>query len=140
MDATLDYTTRCFPQEPTAWSRGGVSEKMAQFEALDSPWMSASQIAGQLDVPARTLHYWIHRERALIESSSWPNNVAKFLETPDGLDFLHRLFTAAHLVFVQANDCGLRNLSWFLQLSGLDEFIAPSYGASKSWPRRWSPC
>jgi hypothetical protein len=131
MDATLDYTTRCFPQEPTAWSRGGVAEKMAQFEALDSPWTSQHQIAGQLDVPARTLHYWIHRERALIESSSWPNNVAKFLETPDGLDLLHRLFTAAHLVFVQANDCGLRNLSWFLQLSGLDEFIAPSYGAQQ---------
>jgi hypothetical protein len=104
---------------------------MAQFEALDSPWISASQIASQLDVPARTLHYWIHRERALIENSSWPNNVAKFLETPDGLDLLHRLFTAAHLVFVQGNDCGLRNLSWFLQLSGLDEFIAPSYGAQQ---------
>jgi hypothetical protein len=104
---------------------------MAQFEALDSPWTSEHQIASQLDVPARTLHYWVHRERVLIENSAWPNNVAKFLETPDGLDLLHRLFTAAHLVFVQANDCGLRNLSWFLQLSGLDEFIAPSYGAQQ---------
>ena len=65
-------------------------------------------------------------------NSSWPEGVARFLETPDGLDFLHRLFTAAHLVFLQANDCGLRNLSWFLHLSGLDEFIAPSYGAQQA--------
>ena len=131
MDATLDCTVRCYPEEPAVWSRRGVAEKMAQFETLDSPWTSPRQIAGHLDVPARTLHYWIHRERALIENCSWPKNVARFLETPDGLDFLHRLFTAAHLVFVQANDCGLRNLSWFLQLSGLDEFIAPSYGAQQ---------
>jgi hypothetical protein len=58
--------------------------------------------------------------------------VARLLETPEGLDFLHQLFTAAHLVFVQASDCGLRNLGWFLQLSGLDEFIAPSYGAQQA--------
>jgi hypothetical protein len=58
--------------------------------------------------------------------------VAHFLETPGGLGFLHRVFAAAHLVFVQANDCGLRNLSWFLRLSGLDEFIAPSYGSQQA--------
>lgn len=132
MDATLDCTARCCPQEPPTRSRRGVAQKMAQFQTLDSPWTSARQIAGQLDLPARTLYYWIHRERALIENSSWPKSVAQFLETPAGLDFLHRLFTAAHLVFVQANDCGLRNLSWFLQLSGLAEFIAPSYGAQQA--------
>jgi hypothetical protein len=58
--------------------------------------------------------------------------VTRFLETPEGLDLLHRLFTAAHLVFVQASDCGLRNLGWFLKLSGLDTFIAPSYGAQQA--------
>jgi len=132
MDATLDCTARCCPWEPPAWSRRGVAEKIAQFNTLDSPWTSARQIAGQLHVPVRTLHHWIHREWALIENSSWPKRVARFLETPEGLDFLHRLLTAAHLVFVEANDCGLRNLSWFLELSGLDEFIAPSYGAQRA--------
>jgi hypothetical protein len=42
------------------------------------------------------------------------------------------LLTAAHLVFVQANDCGIRSLCWFLQLSQLDEFIASSYGAQQT--------
>jgi hypothetical protein len=132
MDATLDCIAQCCPLEPPTRSRWGVAEKLAQFDTLDSPWTSSRQIAGQLKVPARTLHHWVQRERALIENSSWPKPVARFLETPEGLDFLHRLFTAAHLVFVEANDCGLRNLSWFWHLSGLDEFIAPSYGAQQA--------
>lgn len=132
MDAALDCTVSASLRESSTWPRRGVAVKMAQFEVLDSPWTSCRQIADQLDVPPRTLHYWVHRERALIGSSSWPKGVAHFLETPGGLDLLHRVFTAAHLVFVQANDCGLRNLSWFLHLSGLDEFIAPSYGAQQA--------
>jgi hypothetical protein len=132
MSAAIDCTARCCRKEPSAHSRRGVAEKIAQFDTLDSPWISRRRIAGQLEVPARTLHHWVHRERTLIANSSWPKGVARFLETPEGLDFLHRLFTAAHLVFVQASDCGLRNLSWFLYLSGLDEFIAPSYGAQQA--------
>jgi Family of unknown function (DUF6399) len=132
MSAVLDYTVPACPQESPTWSRRGVAEKMALFETLDSPWTSCRQIAGQLEVPPRTLHYWVRREWALIENSSWPQPVARFLETPAGLDFLHRLFTAAHLVFGQASDCGLRNLGWFFKLSGLDTFIASSYGAQQA--------
>jgi hypothetical protein len=67
-----------------------------------------------------------------IANSCWPPQVVRFLESPDGLAFLHQLLAAAHLVFVQANDCGIRNLCWFLKISGLDEFIAPSYGAQQA--------
>ena len=80
----------------------------------------------------RTLHHWVQRQRELIEDSPWPAPAARFLETPAGLDLLHRVFTAAHLVFGQASDGGLRNLGWFLKLSGLDAFIAPSYGAQQA--------
>jgi len=131
MDAVFDCTGAGSGQESRTWSRRGVAEKMAGFKALDSPWSSCQQIAAQLKVPPRTLRYWVHRDWALSQRTSWPKSVVHFLETPEGVDFLHRLFTAAHLVFVQANDCGLRNLSWFLDLSGLDEFIAPSYGAQQ---------
>jgi len=109
-----------------------MAEILVQFDTLDSPWTSCRRIAGQLDVPTRTLHRWVRRERTLIETSPWPESVTRFLETPEGLDFLHRLFTAAHLVFVQASNCGLRNLGWFFRLSGLDAFIAPSYGAQQA--------
>jgi hypothetical protein len=131
MGTALDCTVECCPKESPALSRRGVAEKIVQFDTLDSPWTSCRRIAGQLDVPARTLHYWVRRERTLVEHSSWPKPVARFLETPEGLDLLHRLFTAALLVFVEANDCGLRNLCWFLRLSGLGEFIAPSYGSQR---------
>ena len=132
MSATLDCTARCCPKELLAPSRREVAEKIAQFNALDSPWASCRRIAGQLDVPPRTLYHWVRREQTLIENSSWPEPVTRFLETPEGLEFLHRLFTASHLVFVQAGDCGLRNLDWFLKLSGLDAFIASSYGAQQA--------
>ncbi len=132
MSATLDCTARCRPKNSTAPSRREVAEIIVQFDTLDSPWTSCRRIAGQLDVPARTLHHWVRRERTLIKNSPFPKSVTRFLETPEGLDFLHRLFTAAQLVFVQASDCGLRNLGWFLQLSGLDAFIAPSYGAQQA--------
>ena len=131
MSAAFDCTARCCPKESPAKSRRGVAEKIVQFHTLDSPWTSRRRIAGQLDVPVRTYH-WVRRKRTLIARSSWPKRVARFLETPEGLDFLHRLFAAALLVFVEANDCGLRNLSWFLELSGLDEFIAPSYGTQQA--------
>jgi hypothetical protein len=49
------------------------------------------------------------------------------------LEFLHGLWVALHLVFVQANDAGLRNISWFLRLSGLDEFLPASYGRQQSF-------
>jgi hypothetical protein len=132
MSATVDCIEQDCPGESAALSRREVAEFVVQFDSLDSPWTSCRQIASQLNVPARTLYHWVQRERRLIRNSPWPEAVTRFLETPEGLDLLHRVFTALHLVFVQASDCGLRNLRWFLQLSNLDTFIAPSYGAQQA--------
>jgi len=132
MDATVkDTSGRPFQEHPFP-SRRGIAEILSRFEQLDSPWTSHRQIAGQLHVPCSTLYHWIDRHQAVMGGTSWPPNAAHFFESPDGVDFLHRLLTAAHLVFVQANDCGIRNLGYFLELSGLDEFIAPSYGAQRA--------
>lgn len=132
MDATLDCTMRPRRTKPTLRSRRHVAEKVAQCKALDSSRTSCRRIAGQLGVPARTLSHWVRRQRTRIANSSCPEPVAEFLESPEGLGFLHQLLTAAHLVFVQASDCGLRNLSRFLRLSGLDDFVASSYGAQQA--------
>jgi hypothetical protein len=132
MSATLDCTPRGCPAKPSTSSCRRAAEKTAQFDTLDSPWTSCRQIAGQLDVPARTLHHWVRQRQRRIENSPWPQPVAEFLETPEGLDFLHQLLVAAHVVFVQASDCGLRNLCWFLKLLGLDAFLASSYGAQQA--------
>jgi hypothetical protein len=131
VDAIADCTDRHSPKERTPWSRRMIAEKLADYHRRDSPWISSRQIAQQIDVPDRTLHHWVGRQRTLLQNSFWPHDTTQFFESPQGLDLLHRLVTAAHLVFVQANDCGLRNLGWFLQLSGLDQFVAPSYGAQQ---------
>ena len=54
-----------------------------------------------------------------------------FFESPLGLAFLHRLLCALHLVVGQANDGGIRNICWLLELCQLDRFIAVSYGAQQ---------
>jgi len=106
--------------------------KMEEFWQLDSASTSCCQIAGQIGVPARTLSHWVGRHRRLARQGPWAEDVVRFLESPHGLEFLHQVWTALHLVFVQANDSGIRSATWFLQLSGLDQFIAPSYGAQQA--------
>jgi hypothetical protein len=132
MDASIDCTARASQQKWPVQSRRGVAEKLGQFKRLDTPYTSRREIAKEINVPERTLSHWISRNRAAIRNSSGPRNVVRFFETPEGVDFLHRVLTAAHLVFVEANDCGIRNLCFFLELSGLDEFIAASYGAQQT--------
>ncbi len=63
-----------------------------------------------------------------MKDSRWPGQTVRFLESPTGLSVLHRTLTDAHLILVQPSDGGIRNLCAFLKLSGLDEFIASSYG------------
>ncbi len=41
------------------------------------------------------------------------------------------MLVALHLVFRHAHDSGIRSISWFLELSQLDRFIAPSYGSQQ---------
>ncbi len=54
-----------------------------------------------------------------------------FFESPQGLEFLHRFLCALHLVVGQANDGGIRNICWLLELCHLNQFIAVSYGAQQ---------
>jgi hypothetical protein len=132
MDATVDYTNPITEAEPATWPRIVVAEKLAEFDRLDSPWTSRRQIAAQINVPARTLHHWVGQKRASLRNSSWSPSVHQFFYSPDGLGVLHRLSTAVNLVFLQGNDCGIRSVCSFLELSGLGEFIAPSYGAQQA--------
>jgi hypothetical protein len=48
-----------------------------------------------------------------------------------GLAFLHRLVVAVHLVCVAVGTCGRRLVCLWLNLTGLDRFVAASYGAQQ---------
>src|SRR5437588_2926432 len=47
------------------------------------------------------------------------------------LPFLHRIVIAFHLVCVEVGACGIRLVCLFLNLTGLDRFVAASYGAQQ---------
>ena len=56
-------------------------------------------------------------------------HVAAFFRSGPGLAFLHQLVMAFHLVCVEVGACGIRLACLFLNLTGLDRFVAASYGA-----------
>lgn len=132
MDTTAHFTLVVSREEQAVSPRLVAAQAVEQFERLDSPRISRSEIARILQVPDSTLRHWIRTRRLRMRDSQWPPQSVQFLESSEGLALLRRLLTAAHLIFGQHNDCGIRNLCAFLELSGLDEFIACSYGAQQA--------
>jgi hypothetical protein len=57
--------------------------------------------------------------------------VAQFFQSGPGLAFLHRLVLALHLVCVEVGACGIRLVCLLLDLTGLNRFVAASYGAQQ---------
>ena len=119
-----------------------ISPRLRQVQILERAeqfgfwWHSRRQVAQQLGVPDSSFRYCLRTHDHRCQESRGPAALVRFLETPEGLAFLHRLLAAVHLVFVQANDCGLRNVGWFLRLTGLDEFLPSSYGAQQAFARQ----
>lgn len=81
-------------------------------------------MAEYLDIPSSTLQYWQQRKERI---DAAPEVVA-FFESPPGVIFLHRLVLAAHFVMTLLGPCGIRLVGRFLELAGLDRFVAASYG------------
>jgi len=128
----VDFTDQHTDREQPASQRMTVAEILDQFDARDLPWTSRSQIARELDVPNSTLQAWLRQRRARLANRGHPREVVQFFENSAGLAFLHQLLTAGQLIFVQGSNCGLRNFCQFLELSGLKEFVAASYGAQQA--------
>lgn len=97
-----------------------------EFEQTLQEHASASQrqLAEQLAVPRSTLQHWLTRQEA---SDASPAVVA-FFESPDGVAFLHRLVLAAHFVMTLLGPCGIRLVCVLRERTGLDRFVAASYG------------
>ena len=91
---------------------------------LEPDFTSHRQLAAYLDIPSSTLQYWQQRKERI---DAAPEVVA-FFESPAGVAFLHRLVLAAHFVMTLLGPCGVRLVCRFLELTGLDRFVAASYG------------
>jgi len=107
------------------WSRDQVAEKMNEFEQAPPRPFSQRWMAKKLGVPRTTLQHWLKRQASI---NAAPEVVA-FFESPAGVALLQRLVLAAHLVMTLLGPCGIRMVCLFLKLSGLDQFVAASYGA-----------
>jgi len=105
------------------------AEKIAEFEAMlgDEKGKSQRAIADELEIPRSTLQRWLAR-KARIDTE--PEMVA-FFESEVGIAFLHRLIVAVHFVLTLMSPSGVRMVSLFLELSGLDQFVAASYGVQR---------
>src|SRR5215468_5446842 len=114
------------------WDRLERADLFEQYRALRTQGLSERQAAKELKVPRTTLQAW----RIWHDSLDICAHVAEFFQSGPGLAFLHRLVIAFHLVCVEVGACGIRLVCLFLHLTGLDRFVAASYGAQQQVNRQ----
>lgn len=123
----VDATPAEVQTQQARWARTDAAQQLELFEVMASQGNSQRDFSRQSGTPRTTLQGWLARKRRL---ELLPEEV-RFLETPAGLVFAHRVVEAARLVFTQVGPCGIRSMSQFLELSQLEQVIASSYGAQQ---------
>ena len=131
MSTVIDFPYRnnfdCHSDRHQLWDRLERADLFEHYLDLQAQGVSQRQAAKQLQVPRTTLQAW----------QSWRDtldicpHVAQFFQSGPGLAFLHRLVLALHLVCVEVGACGIRLVCLLLNLTGLDRFVAASYGAQQ---------
>jgi hypothetical protein len=114
------------------WDRFERAELFEQYRELRIQGVSERQAAKDLKVPRTTLQAW----RLWHDTLDICPHVAEFFGSGPGLAFLHRLVMAFHLVGLEVGACGIRLACLFLQLTGLNRFVAASYGAQQEVNRQ----
>jgi hypothetical protein len=124
MDASHSNAPQTPDNQSCRWDRWQTAQLLRQFDRRPDD-LSQRQFATQHDVPRSTLQDW-RRRRGRLQLEP---ELADFLESPAGVRFLHRLMISLHLVFVLHGGCGLRKVGEFLNSTGLDQVVAPSYAS-----------
>ena len=114
------------------WDRFERADLFEQYRELRTQGLSERQAAKELKVPRTTLQAW----RLWHDSLDICSHAAQFFQSGPGLAFLHRLVIVFHVVCVEVGACGIRLVCLFLHLTGLDRFVAASYGAQQQVNRR----
>jgi hypothetical protein len=115
------------PGSQPRWDRFERADLFEQYRELRTQGLSERQAAKELKVPRTTLQAW----RVWHDTLDICPHVAEFFQSGPGLAFLHRLVIAFHMVCVEVGACGIRLVCLFLDLTGLDRFVAASYGAQQ---------
>lgn len=112
------------PGGPRRRSRKEVVGTVVDFEKARAEHLSQRGFAQQRGVPRTTLQGWLECKQQLPSTA-----LTYFMESPEGLQFLHRLVLAVHLVFGQMGACGTRLLQQFFVQAQLAPFVAASLGS-----------
>ncbi len=124
---TVIQDQQCNPEGQPRWDRFERADLFEQYRELRTQGISERQAAKELQVPRTTLQAW----RLWHDTLDICPHVAKFFQSGPGLAFLHRLVIAFHVVCVAVGACGIRLVCLFLNLTGLNRFVAASYGAQQ---------
>ena len=116
------------PGSQPRWDRFERADLFEQYRELRTQGVSERQAAKELKVPRTTLQAW----RVWHDTLDICPHVADFFQSGPGMAFLHRLVVAFHMVCVEVGACGIRLVCLFLNLTGLNRFVAASYGAPRS--------
>lgn len=132
MGTVIQETQQRNADRSPRWDRTQRAALFDQYLDWQSQGLSLRQAAKALDVPRSTLQAWrAHQERL----DEHPTVVAFFHSAP-GLAFLHRLVLGTHLVCTEVGACGIRLVCLLVKLTGLDRFVAVSYGAQQQVNRQ----
>ena len=126
-----DTQQRNYDRQPR-WDRFERADLFEHYRELRAQGLSQRQAAQELQVPRTTLQAW----RLWHDTLDICPQVAECFQSGPGLAFVHRLVMAFHLVCVEVGACGIRLACLFLKLSGLDRFVAASYGAQQQVNRQ----
>lgn len=107
----------------TQWSRDDVSSKIIDFTHRKHE-ISQRKFCEEHGIARTTFQAWLDR---IGKIDSDPALIA-FFESPTGIQFLHLLVNALHFAFTKVGCAGIRNICHFLELCGLSNFVASSYG------------
>ena len=132
MGTVIQYEQRGNDDRHPRWERTRRAELFERYGDLQAQGLSHRQAAKRLHVPRSTLQAWQAYHESLDESPA----VVAFFHSTAGLAFLHRLVLAVHLVCVEVGACGIRLVCLLLRLTGLDRFVAASYGVQQQVNRR----
>ena len=124
MGTVIQNTQQRNAQGQPRWDRFARANLFEQYRELRTQGISERQAAQALKVPRSTLQAW----RVWHDTLDICPQVADFFQRGPGLAFLPRIVIAFHLVCVEVGACGIRLVCLFLPLTGLDRFVAASYG------------
>lgn len=108
-----------------------LEERRQKAEAVgvyESEPKSQRELAEELEVPRTTLQYWIEKKGKIDAEPE----LIEFFESPVGIAFLHRLIVAIHFVITMQGSGSVRTVCSLLELSGIEQFVASSYGSQRA--------